>query len=226
MFFPFTKIESVFALFSSYVLSKPYADWAEKYRKKSQSDTHFRTVGKICFPNAIIVADRFHVIRQASWAMEQVRKNEQNKLSRGLRRYFKRSKHLLRKPMEALSSEEQECLALMVEIAPRLADAYRLKNEFLAVMHSESSTVGKQRLLDWLAAVNVMDLPEFQACVTAYRNWFQEILNSMDVPCFIEGCNNKKTKVLKRVCFGMRNFRNFRNRILFCSGVPKKPRRG
>lgn len=72
-----------------------------------------------------------------------------------------------------------------------------------------------------------MDLPEFQACVTAYRNWFQEILNSMDVPWsngFIEGCNNK-TKVLKRVCFGMRNFRNFRNRILFCSGVPKKPRR-
>lgn len=49
-----------------------------------------------------------------------------------------------------------------------------------------------------------MDLPEFQACVTAYRNWFQEILNSMDVPWsngFIEGCNNK-TKVLKRVCFG------------------------
>ena len=96
--------------------------------------------------------------------------------------------------MKALSSEEQERLALMVEIAPRLADAYRLKNEFLAVMHSESSTVGKQRLLDWLAAVNVMDLPEFQACVTAYRNWFQKILNSMDVPWsngFIEGCNNK-----------------------------------
>ena len=73
-----------------------------------------------------------------------------------------------------------------------------------------------------------MDLPEYQACVTAYRNWFQEILNSMDVPWsngFIEGCNNK-TKAFKRVCFGMRNFRNFRNRILFCSGVPKKPRRG
>ncbi len=38
-----------------------------------------------------------------------------------------------------------------------------------------------------------------------------------DVPWsngFIEGCNNK-TKVLKRVCFGMRNFRNFGNRILF-----------
>lgn len=50
-------------------------------------------------------------------------------------------------------------------------------------------------------------------CAKAYHNWFSEILNSMDVPWsngFIEGCNNR-TKVLKRVCFGMRNFRNFRN---------------
>ena len=63
-----------------------------------------------------------------------------------------------------------------------------------------------------------MGLPEFHDCTKAYHNWFNEILNSMDVPwsnSFIEGCNNK-TKVLKRVCFGMRNFRNFKNRILFC----------
>lgn len=209
-------------------LIRYFSRFDSRYGVKSflcDMNTHFRTVGKICFPNAVIVADRFHVIRQAFWAMELVRKNEQNKLSRGLRRYFKRAKYLLRRPMEALSDKEKDQLALMFEIAPRLADAYRLKNELLAVMRSESSAVGKQRLLDWLAAVNVMDLPEFRACVTAYRNWFQEILNSMDVPWsngFIEGCNNK-TKVLKRVCFGMRNFRNFRNRILFCSGVPKKP---
>ena len=57
------------------------------------------------------------MIRQAFRAMEQVRKNEQNKLSRGLRRYFKRSKHLLRKPMEALSSEEQERLLRDAELS-------------------------------------------------------------------------------------------------------------
>lgn len=39
---------------------------------------HFRQVGKICFKNAVVVADRYHVIRQAYWAMERVRKNEQN----------------------------------------------------------------------------------------------------------------------------------------------------
>lgn len=179
---------------------------------------HFRQVGKVCFKNAVIVADRYHVIRQAYWAMERVRKNEQNKLSTRFRKYFKKSKYLLMKPMGKLTDEEADRLALMFEIAPRLADAYRLKNEFLTVIRSKSSAEGKQKLADWLLAVEVMDLPEFHDCTKAYHNWFNEILNSMDVPWsngFIEGCNNK-TKVLKRVCFGMRNFRNFRNRILFC----------
>ena len=179
---------------------------------------HFREVAKTCFPKAAVVADRYHVIRQVYWAMERVRKNEQNRLSERFRKYFKKSRYLLMKPMEKLSNEEMDKLALMFEIAPRLADAYRLKNEFLNVIRSDSSKAGKPKLVDWLTAVEVMELPEFDDCTKAYRNWFQEILNAMDVPWsngFIEGCNNK-TKVLKRVCFGMRNFSNFRKRILFC----------
>ena len=179
---------------------------------------HFREVAKTCFPKAAVVADRYHVIRQVYWAMERVRKNEQNRLSERFRKYFKKSRYLLMKPMEKLSDEEADKLALMFEIAPRLADAYRLKNEFLKVIRSDSSKTGKPKLVDWLIAVEVMNLPEFDDCTKAYHNWFQEILNSMDVHwsnSFIEGCNNK-TKVLKRVCFGMRNFSNFRKRILFC----------
>ena len=180
---------------------------------------HFRQVAKICFPQATIVADKYHVIRQIYWAMEKVRKNEQNKLSKRFRRYFKKSKHLLAKRIENLMPEEMDRLSLMFEIAPRLADAYRIKNDFLTVIRSKSSGEGKQQLVDWLYSVEVMDLPEFHDCTKAYHNWFQEILNSMDVPWtngYIEGCNNK-TKVLKRVSYGMRNFNNFRKRILFCN---------
>ena len=180
---------------------------------------HFRQVAKICFPQATIVADKYHVIRQVYWAMEKVRKNEQNKLSSRFRKYFKRSKNLLTKRPEKLTDEEMDRLSLMFEIAPRLAAAYHIKNEFLAVIRSKSSAEGKQRLIDWLFFVELMDIPEFADCTKAYRNWFQEILNSMDVPWtngYIEGCNNK-TKVLKRVSYGMRNFNNFRKRILFCN---------
>ena len=180
---------------------------------------HFRQVAKICFPQATIVADKYHVIRQAYWAMERVRKNEQNKLPKRHRKYFKKSRHLLMKPMEKLTDEEMYRLALMFEIAPRLADAYRVKNDFLTVIRSKSPVEGRRLLADWLLSVEVMDLPEFNDCTKAYHNWFNEIINSLDIPWtngFIEGCNNK-TKVLKRVCYGMRNFHNFRNRILFCN---------
>ena len=180
---------------------------------------HFREVARTCFPQATIVADKYHVIRQVYWAMEKVRKNEQNKLPKQHRIYFKKSRNLLMKRIEKLTPEEMDRLALMFEIAPRLADAYRIKNEFLTVIRSKSVTEGKQKLLDWLFSVEVMDLPEFHDCTKAYHNWFQEIINSMDVPWtngYIEGCNNK-TKVLKRVSYGMRNFNNFRKRILFCN---------
>ena len=185
----------------------------------SDMNPHFREVAKVCFPNATIVADRYHVTRQAVWAMERVRKNEQSKLSDSFRKYFKRSRWLLNKIPEKLTDEDRERLALMFEIAPRLADAYRVKNEFLEVMHSESSRTGKQKLIQWLYAVEAMDLPEFSDCTKACHNWFQEILNALDVPWsngFTEGCNNK-IKVLKRVCFGVRNFQNFRRRILHCN---------
>lgn len=115
---------------------------------------HFREVAKTCFPKAAVVADRYHVIRQAYWAMERVRKNEQNKLSERFRKYFKKSRYLLMKPMEKLSDEEMDNLSLMFEIAPRLADAYQLKNEFLKVIRSDSSKTRK-----WIC-LNLATAPE------------------------------------------------------------------
>ena len=203
-------------------LTKYFSQFSNKTDVKyfvCDMNPHFREVAKICFPQATIVADKYHVIRQVYWAMEKVRKNEQNKLLKQHRIYFKKSRNLLMKRIEKLTPEEMDRIALMFEIAPRLADAYRIKNDFLTVIRSKSSREGKLKLADWLFSVEVMDLPEFHDCTKAYHNWFQEIINAMDVPWtngYIEGCNNK-TKVLKRVSYGMRNFNNFRKRILFCN---------
>ena len=186
----------------------------------SDMNPHFRTVATACFPKAKRIADRYHVTRMCMWAMENVRKKEQKRLSKKFRIYFKRSRQLLMKEPKNLTEDEMDQLALMLEIAPRLADAYRVKNDFLKVMHSGSSEVGKPALIDWLTQITQLDLPEFEACSRAYHNWFQEILNSFDYPWtngYTEGCNNK-TKVIKRTCYGVRNFPRFRKRILFCSG--------
>lgn len=179
---------------------------------------HFRSVAQRCFPNAEIIADRYHVVRQAVWAMEKVRKAEQKRLSSEFRIYFKRSKYLLNKSIKNLTEDEKSRLALMIEISPKLAQAYKLKLYFSLVMHSEPEKA-KKLLSDWIILAEHYDIPEFQACIKAYRNWSKEILNAIRYPWsngFTEGCNNK-TKVIKRVSFGVSNFSRFRNRILHCS---------
>lgn len=178
---------------------------------------HFKAVARTCFPKATIVADRYHIVRQVVWAMENVRKNEQKRLSEKFRKYFKRSKSILNKPLKKLTIEDKTALSLMFEIAPRLACAYRLKNYFMLVMRSDPDEAA-HLLSKWLLLAEHYGMKEFESCIKAYRNWAAEILNAIRFPWsngFTEGCNNK-TKVLKRVCFGVRNFSRFRNRILHC----------
>lgn len=179
----------------------------------------FRRIAEECFPDAEIIADKFHVVRQVMWALENVRKNEQKKLSKNMRKYFKKSRWILLKREEDLTEEEKQKAAFMIENRPRLGTAYRLKNNFLKVMESTNYYDAKKALSDWIIQAELADYEEFQAALTAIHNWDTYILNAFKYPYsngFTEGCNNK-TKVLKRVAFGYRNFDRFRNRILHCS---------
>ena len=178
-------------------------------------------VVRTCFPKATVVIDKYHVVRQAIWAFENVRKTEQRKFSDERRRYFKRSRSLLTKHPSKLKEEEADAVSVMLMASERLRQAYHLKNKFQEFMWSKSSAEGKKRLAEWILLSELAALPEFKACLTAVHNWDKYILNAFDYPYtngFTEGCNNK-TKVLKRVCFGVRNFSRFRNRILHCAAA-------
>ena len=180
---------------------------------------HFREVAEICFPKATIVIDRYHVTRQAIWALERVRKEEQKHLSADWRRFCKHSKALLNKPPEKLKDEEREKLRIILGLSTRLEQAYYLKNDFLFLMHSPNSEMAVELLADWIYRAESSRLSKFRECTRAIHNWGNLILNSFDVRFtngYTEGCNNK-TKVLKRVCYGVRNFARFRNRILHCA---------
>ena len=176
-------------------------------------------VAKACFPKAVVVIDKYHVTRQAIWAFENVRKTEQRKFSDERRKYFKRSRSLLMKHPSKLTEEEMDAVTIMLLASQRLREAYYLKNKFQEFMWSKSSEEGRKRLSAWILQAELANFPEFRACLTAVHNWAKYILNAFDYPYtngYTEGCNNK-TKVLKRICFGVRNFARFRNRILHCS---------
>lgn len=62
---------------------------------------------------------------------------------------------------------------------------------------------------------------EFVAKFKSFKKYRQGIENAFSTPYsngLVEGTNNK-IKVIKRVAYGYRNFRNFRNRIYIVQGL-------
>lgn len=173
-------------------------------------------IAKKLLPNAKIVIDRFHVVRYCTWALENVRKRVQVKLLPEQRKYFKRSRKLLLAHMKNLSAENKAAVERMLLMSCDLREAYLLKETFYDFMDSFNSAQAKERLRIFRTHAFVAELPEFVGCLTMLKNWEPYILNAFDCPYsngFTEGVNNK-IKVLKRIAFGYRTFRNFRIRIL------------
>ena len=175
----------------------------------------FRKVIRTVFPNAKIVADRYHVTRLVNWAMERVRKRVQNTMGKE-RIYFKRSKYLINKNKENLKPEEFIKLETLLGKAKDLGYAYLLKECFRKVLKHDTLSL-PTFLNRWLELVASSGLKEFKSILTTFKEWNGEIIRgfiSQYSNGYIEGHNNK-IKVVKRLSFGIKNFNILRNRILY-----------
>ena len=197
-------------------LEYPYKERAEVKKIIMDLSTLFRSVAKTMFPEAKIVADKFHVIRVVINSLENVRKRIQKEFHDAKRKWFKQSRHLLLKPEYKLTDDDKIELNRMLNSSPELEKAWILKERFYEIFRKVTRTEAKRELRDWLLLANQLSVPEFQHCITTFTNWSTEIANIVGENIsngFIEGSNNK-IKVLKRISFGFQNFRRFRNRIL------------
>ena len=177
-------------------------------------------LARIYFPNATIVIDRYHFIRQVSWAIESVRKRLQRTMPVNLRRYYKRSRTLMLKRYSKLNSEEKQACDLMLLYNNDLRLAHYLKERFFDICHNPKYSEQRTDFFDWIKMAENSGLKEFEDCARTYRHWSKEILHAFKYK-FIsngptEGFNNK-IKVLKRTSYGVRNFKRFRTRILLAT---------
>ena len=94
----------------------------------------FIDLARIYFPNAKIVIDRYHFVRQVYWALENVRKRIQKRMLPSLRKYYKRSKSLITKRKAKLSNDNRAALELMLEYSEDLRKAHFIKELLIFLM--------------------------------------------------------------------------------------------
>ena len=168
------------------------------------------------FPNAKVCIDKYHFIRQITWAMENVRKRLQKTMTITMRKYYKRSHKLLLTRYHKLKEENKKVCDLMLLYNDDLRLAHWLKERFYDLCQDTKYSRQRNDFYDWIKIAESSGLKEFEKCANTYRRWAKEILNAFKYGITngtTEGFNNK-IKVLKRISYGIRSFERFRTRIL------------
>lgn len=168
--------------------------------------------------NPLIIADRFHYMRQVYWAFDKVRREVQNELRKEDRVLCKRNKELLWKSPTKLTENQKERVKELLEDKPKLEEAYVLKNKLDEWFKKSNGYTARAGLEDWCALVENSNIEAFKSVVQTFKRWKTEILNSFVYPSYsngyIEGVNNT-TKVIKRTSYGIKSFIRLRKKILW-----------
>ncbi len=179
----------------------------------------YKNIAEKLMPQAVIVADRFHVMKQVNDELDATRrkikretqkiksKSKKEKILEGL----KKSKYVLLKNKEDLKEAEQEKLEEVKKVAPVLIEMYNLKEELRDIFEtSKDWSEGLLNIADWLKDISKY----FPKSFGTIKRWIGEIIAYFDegtTQGVVEGINNK-LKLIKRRAYGFRNFDNFRLR--------------
>lgn len=168
--------------------------------------------------SSYFLIDKYHFIRQVTWAIENVRKRLQKTMPASLRKYYKRSRKLILTLYDKLKDDNKKACDLMLHYNEDLRKAHKLKEWFYRICQNPKYSTQRIEFYQWIKEAECCGIKEFEKCAATYRHWSKYILNAFKYGLtngITEGFNNK-IKVLKRISYGIRNFTRFRNRILHC----------
>lgn len=176
-----------------------------------------------CLPNAKIVADRFHVMKNLNDQVTSARREIQRDLPEASKQTLKGCRWLLVRNHDDLSSAEQEKLAAMFGVSSSLKVLHTLKEDFRKIFETDlTPQEAGPKLKAWITDVEKSGLTKLAKFVSTLRNRWEHILNYFHnrlTSGMVEGLNNK-VKVIKRCAYGFGNFEHFALRILVeCDGT-------
>jgi transposase len=174
----------------------------------------FRAAVQEVLPQAVIVADKFHVVKRVGKAVWQLWR----RLLHGKPKTdpLRQEGALALRAYERLRPDERRKLDPLLRAYPLLRRAHRLKEDFRHWYRRCSSKDARLELRAWQRMIaDLPELPELQALAGMFAQWQEEILNYLTYRVtqgFVEGKNNL-AKVFERRAFGYRNVDNLRHHL-------------
>ena len=170
------------------------------------------------FPKAKITFDRFHIVKLLNEAMDKVRKDEGRE-----HEYLKGHKYTFLKSNKHLSESQREQREELIELYPKLGQAYRLKELFNDFWNFPDFEEAVSFLTYWCDLVEDSAIVHFKKFVNTLNAHWTGVINYIKSKIsngILEGINSK-IQLAKRRARGFRNINNFINMIYFIAGKLK-----
>jgi len=173
----------------------------------------YRSIARKYFPNATIVADRFHVVRLINQHFLAVWKqhDEDGRRNRGLI-------SLMRRHEWKLSDEQRINLMNYLSVYPGLKALYKAKQKLIryVLLKTLNAKRMKKKLPGFLKLIEQLHESPLRALAKTLHSWLESIVAMWRFSKsngITEGFHNKMEMISRRA-YGFRNFENYRLRVL------------
>ena len=170
----------------------------------------YRAFVREMFPNARIVADKFHALRLITPALIKARKEIQ-----GHRKEL-RMRRLLLKSRKKIDYDLRGEIDRFLKHHPKLSQLYWCKERLHEFYRIRGSRRARLALLGLIEKFHQSPYEEVHRLKNTLKTWGTEILNYFDLP-FTNGLTeamNAVAKLVQRRAYGYKSFKNYRLRTL------------
>ncbi|WP_299979262.1 ISL3 family transposase [uncultured Pseudoteredinibacter sp.] len=177
----------------------------------------YRSIARRYFPQATIVADRFHVVRMVNQHFLKVwqQHHPEGRRNRGLLSLMRRHKW-------NLSNEQHANLMTYLGDYPVLQELYIAKQKLIRFMLLKTLTAKRARkhLPRYLSLIDQLEDSPLRSLAQTLKSWMGPILamwRFSKTNGITEGFRNKM-EMMSRRAYGFRNFENYRLRVMVHCG--------
>lgn len=142
--------------------------------------SEYRSVVEELLPNAIIVVDKFHIVRMANECLDQVRRNSRDDMPHAQSKQLKRDRRLLMKKEENLDAMQKFRLSTWLLNFDNLGKAYAAKEAYIAIWNSDTREIAEFLYDEWQKNLDPEIQPAFQKLTGATKRWRKYIFNYFD----------------------------------------------
>lgn len=179
-----------------------------------------RSFAKSFFPNAMVIADKFHLIRLANHAVNMKRLE----IMKDPKSYIQKSRKnplrkLLLKNGKRLHFHEERSLMYIFDRYRDLEAYYRVKemiHNLYQIRGIKRASKALTRITDFIASLKMDGLKSLRRTL---MDWREEILNYFKRRVTngkTEGFN-RKAKLIQRAAYGFKKFENYRLKLIYLS---------